>query len=316
MNSVLVKRVSIGSELARRVLHNKQVIFPSGTVITQTVKDILLDIGVERVYVNTIMDERMDHKLKVEHLNKLTVDAIRSLNIDDMLLCSKILVNSITEGSVGNTITTYIEDDITYNHSLNVANLAVTCGVHMGLHGDDIKTLAIGSLLHDIGKYKIDPNILNKPGKLTSDEFEDIKLHPGLGYGMLIGRKDIPKGALDIVLQHHENWDGSGYPQGLKGRQVNKLARIVHVADVYEAICSKRPYKDVIGRKEARAILQSDEGVKFDPIILKHFLNSIPLYAIGEEIVTEDGTGTVCTMVDDDEAIVRFGDNFKRVRLA
>lgn len=316
MNIVSLDDAIIGSILAKSITVGGQSIYKRGVPVTQSMLANLREFGVKKICVDSIFNESIDSHIGIANLNNMVLQGIRGLDIDKIMVCSRQLVHSITNGEFdASAMSTYVKDAVTYNHSLNVASLALTCGISMGLPLHSLRALAIGSLLHDIGKYKIDSDILNKPGKLTGPEFEDIKLHPGIGYGMLLSFKNIPEAAKKIVLQHHENWDGTGYPQGLSGWQVSRLARLVHIADAYEALCAERPYKDALPRSEVRLIMLEGTGTKYDPHLLRAFLNSIPLYTVGEEIQLEGDTGVVCGSLDNGRVIVRCGDTYMNASL-
>ncbi|MFN3699611.1 MAG: HD-GYP domain-containing protein, partial [Dictyoglomus sp.] len=131
------------------------------------------------------------------------------------------------------------------------------------LSSDEIESIKIGALLHDIGKIAIPGEILNKPGKLNNIEMEIVKTHPLIGYDML-KNIDFASEVLRIVLQHHERLDGSGYPEGLKNGEIDFLARIVAVADVVEAMISHRPYRPPLGVEKALEEIEKNKGIKYD----------------------------------------------------
>ena len=133
--------------------------------------------------------------------------------------------------------------DHTYTHSVNVSLLCNIFGQWLGFDSEKLKNITVAGLIHDIGKIKVDPNILNKPGKLTPEEFEEVKKHPVYGYRM-IEKTDMHKDIKLAVLMHHEKYDGSGYPTGAKGNQINDFAKIVAIADIYDAMTSNRSYRD------------------------------------------------------------------------
>ena len=139
----------------------------------------------------------------------------------------------------------------------------------------DIFEMASAAPLHDVGKIAISDTILLKPAKLTPEEFEIIKTHTTIGGAMIrqifsnLDHQHLFKVAEEIVVFHHEKWDGSGYPQGLKGREIPLAARIMAVADVYDALISERPYKKMMSHEDAMKIIYSESGSHFDPEILR-----------------------------------------------
>jgi HD-GYP domain-containing protein (c-di-GMP phosphodiesterase class II) len=155
------------------------------------------------------------------------------------------------------------KDPYTCGHSDRVARLAVCLARRMGCTSDDLDTIYLSGLLHDVGKIGIDDNVLRKPGALTDAEFEHIKTHPQLGYKILNGVKQLDK-VLPVVLHHHEAWDGSGYPAGLVGEECPRLARIVAVADSIDAMSSDRPYRKGIPDDKLDKILRDGAGQQWD----------------------------------------------------
>ncbi len=155
-------------------------------------------------------------------------------------------------------------DPYTAGHQQRVADLCVAIARAMGLGGERIEGVRLGALIHDIGKIHIPAEILNRPGRLSPAEFEMIKSHPSVGYDIIRG-VDFPWPVADMVLQHHERMDGSGYPQGLKGEQIALEARILAVADVVEAMASHRPYRPGLGIERALEELEAHRGSRYDP---------------------------------------------------
>ncbi|SET56688.1 HDIG domain-containing protein [Oceanobacillus limi] len=165
-------------------------------------------------------------------------------------------------------------DKYTMNHSKNVAAYSVQIAEKMNLPPNILQSIRIGGLLHDIGKIGISEYILNKPGKLTEEEFAVIKSHPIIGYDMIKHIDSFRKdGILHIVLYHHEKYDGTGYPKGLKGKEIPLVARIVSVADVFDAMSSKRIYRDEIDYNVVLTVLQENKGTQFDPEIVDIFIS-------------------------------------------
>ena len=144
-------------------------------------------------------------------------------------------------------------------------------GQQIGIEGENREKLKQAALLHDIGKIGISSAILDKPGKLTDEEYEIIKSHPSIGADIL-GPISSFDAIIPMVRQHHERWDGKGYPDGLAGNEICPEARILAVADVYDAMVSDRPYRKGMEKARAIAIIQSESGKQFDPMMVRLFL--------------------------------------------
>ncbi|WP_211171178.1 HD-GYP domain-containing protein [Bacillus sp. DNRA2] len=167
-------------------------------------------------------------------------------------------------------------DAYTANHSENVAKYSLMIARAMGMSKTDCKAIYLGGLLHDTGKIGVPESILTKPSKLTNDEYEIIKNHPLIGYESLKHVYSIKTtGILDMVRFHHERYDGKGYPYGLKGKDIPLTARIMAIADSFDAMTSKRVYNDARSIEFAMSEIVSNKGAQFDPDIADVFLNII-----------------------------------------
>jgi putative nucleotidyltransferase with HDIG domain len=160
------------------------------------------------------------------------------------------------------------KDEGTHDHLMRVRVYVAELGKFMKLEPSQLQALHIAAFLHDIGKLAIPEQILNKPGKLTPEEFEKIKTHTVVGADIL-ERVKFPYPVVPIVRSHHEAWDGSGYPDGLKGEEIPIGARILTVVDCFDALASDRPYRKALPIEEAMAILKSKAGIQFDPAIVQ-----------------------------------------------
>lgn len=180
-------------------------------------------------------------------------------------------------------------DQYNYTHSINVALISMLIGKWMKYGKNKVESLLLAGLLHDIGKMKVDPSILNKPEKLSFNEFELIKKHPLYAYDLLQDMKDI---SLDVkigVLMHHERIDGSGYPYGVYGDHINDLAKVIAIADVYDAMISERPYKKKYSPFKVMQLMQEGTFGELDVQILFTFLSYIAHYYIGVYVLLNTG---------------------------
>ena len=172
------------------------------------------------------------------------------------------------EGTI-HTIAATVEarDPYTAGHQTRVANLAAAIAQEMKLTDDQIEGIRMAGIIHDLGKINIPAEILSKPGKLSKLEFSLIKTHPQNGFDLL-KEIEFPWPIAEMVLQHHEKMDGSGYPQGLKGDEIMIEARILDVADIVEAMSSHRPYRPAHGIEKALAQIKQDKGTLLDPDVV------------------------------------------------
>ena len=175
-------------------------------------------------------------------------------------------------------------DDYTYEHSVNVSVLSLIVGIDLRLERSELENLGTGAMLHDIGKAVIPDNVLKKPSKLTNSEFNEIKKHTEYGYEIL-SSIELPEEVASIALHHHEKYDGSGYPNKLKGDEIPLFSRIVAVADVYDAISNDRVYKRKLSPdKVYRQIAQLGTS-HFDPDIMEKFVSHLALYPNGSGVI-------------------------------
>ena len=180
-------------------------------------------------------------------------------------------------------------DNYTYAHCVNVAVISIILGISLNLSKKNLTYLCIGALIHDIGKSFIPKEILQKPGKLTHEEFEIIKNHPRYGYDFLRKSFNLSSHIKLIVLQHHERFDGLGYPNGIIGNKISYLARIVSIADVYDALTSDRPYKRAMCPSDALEYLMSNAGTLFDHDIINVFCKIIIPFPQGTIVSLSNG---------------------------
>ncbi len=172
-------------------------------------------------------------------------------------------------------------DSYTYAHSVDVCILAVMIGCQMDYGKHELKELAMGSLLHDIGKTRIDNELLNKPDKLNDDEMSKIKKHTELGYEMLKTKAEISPKACEIALNHHERYDGSGYPSGLKGDQIQHYAVICAIADTYNAMVTDRVYRRAVHPSEAYEMILGSGDRLYPLWAVRAFLKRVTPYPVG-----------------------------------
>lgn len=188
-----------------------------------------------------------------------------------------------------------VYDEYTYAHSSNVMSLALVVGTAMGYPPEVLRMLGIGALLHDVGKSLVPEAILHKPGKLTEEEFNIMATHPANGIMLLSGYGWANAEIKNIVFQHHEKWDGSGYPMKLSGQAISEFARIVSVVDVYDALISTRPYKKGLPPNVVYQAIINGANSHFDPRVVQAFVKFIVPYPVNS--LVELNTGQIARIV-------------------
>jgi putative nucleotidyltransferase with HDIG domain len=179
-------------------------------------------------------------------------------------------------------------DEYTYMHSVAVCALMVALGRQLGLNDAQCREAGMAGMLHDLGKAAMPQEILNKPGKLTPEEFDIIKQHAMRGYEMLIAGANVSEGVLDVCRHHHERWDGTGYPDGLAGENISLLARMGAVCDVYDAVTSDRPYKAGWDPAHSLSHMATWKG-HFDTTVFQSFVKSVGIYPTGSLVRMRSG---------------------------
>ena len=172
-----------------------------------------------------------------------------------------------------------------------------------GFDRESIYSAAIGGLLHDIGKAKIDDKILKKPGRLTSQEFEIMKTHVEEGRKILDKIENIPEIAKHIAYEHHERYDGSGYPAGLKGDKISKIGRMVAICDVYDALSSVRVYHNALIPHEALRKIFEWSDFQFDKVLVEKFVHMMGIYPVGTLVMLESGFVSVVLQQNGDSLL-------------
>lgn len=166
-------------------------------------------------------------------------------------------------------------DDATFTHSVNVGFYAGLLAKDLGFADGDLTDVITGGLLHDLGKLDVDHQILAKTARLDESEYREVQRHPIVGFQKLAHRSNLTEGQLMMAYQHHERLDGTGYPVGLVGDEIHPWAKICSVVDVFEALTSRRPYRNPKAKDLVITLLQRDSAKKFDPEVLGCWVNII-----------------------------------------
>lgn len=245
----------------------KQLLYPDD--YSQAVIHILIFTApVISTIIGYILNSRLVYKKEIvtleERYKNLAANDLREI-IDALILA---FVNALDAKSPW-----------TMGHSERVSKFSIAIAKEMGIEEDKIETLRIASLLHDIGKIGTYDSVLDKQGKLTEKEFQLVKKHPAKGVEILLPISKLSD-ILPIIRHHHERIDSKGYPDGLKGGEIPLLARIVCVADSYDAMTAERPYKATCSKEEAILVLKECSGTQFDPGMVEAFLRVLNSYAL------------------------------------
>lgn len=181
-----------------------------------------------------------------------------------------------------------VSDEYTFKHSVDVATMAMIIGRKHGLTDKEVREIGVAGLLHDVGKSRIPSEILNKPARLTDDEFDIIKQHSVFGYHILKEKNEFSQSIMMGVLQHHEKINGAGYPMGINGDQMHEYAKIISIADIYDALVTKRSYKEGFSQRDAVEMIMAMTA-ELDINAMKSFLGSVILYPVDSIVSLSNG---------------------------
>lgn len=231
------------------------------------------------IYNVSKKETAMQINLSTGYATKLTIDisldAVEK-EAEDYLLKRKLLEGRSHHNAMLSSMmaSMYSKSQETEEHAIRIAEISKRIGLELNLSSEDMDDLVLFSMLHDIGKIGIDDGILNKPGKLSGEEWRAMKKHPEIGYRIAMVSTELQHIA-EYILSHHERYDGNGYPRGLKGEEIPRLSRILALADAYDAMTGDRIYRQAIGKEQALEEIRRNVGTQFDPEIAKIFLEII-----------------------------------------
>ena len=282
-----------GMILARNIISRKQAfMLAKGTQLTAKYVNYLQGKGYLGAYIeDDLSKDVVIHETIETETFEAGVEAVAEGNVDDIIDVSQSMVNQIASSSAISVDMVDLRsyDDYTFHHSVNVGIYAVAVGKEMGLSYAELEELAVAALCHDLGKSKIPAEILNKPGKLTDEEYVTIKNHSKFSYDILYDNDAISATVRQAVLMHHENENGTGYPLGRTGDEIPKLAKIIHACDVYDALTSKRSYKDPYPHEKAHDYLEGGKDTLFDHSVVDAIHAVIPAYPPGIDVKLSNG---------------------------
>ncbi len=293
MRYVSLDKVESGMQLGYDVYDSHcRTLIGADSYLTEHYIERLKEYGFEGVYIRDEFSEDIEIEYMISpQLRAEGQNCIKRMDIDGCRQTAKKMVEEITAKERisldMNDIRSY--DSYTYAHSVNVAVISCMIGIGFQMTQSELTNLVTAALMHDFGKLFIPEEILNKQERLTTEEFEKMKTHSTLSYNFICERWDLSSHVKVAVLFHHENVDGSGYPDGITGEEQTLMTKILHVADVYDALISKRPYKIAYSPQEASEYMMSACGTLFDEKVVEMLLKYVPLFPKGTEIQLSDG---------------------------
>ncbi|MHB1654043.1 MAG: HD-GYP domain-containing protein [Desulfitobacteriaceae bacterium] len=305
MRLVNTRYVEEGAILARPVMNAAgRILLQAEIMLTSAYIERLQRLGFDAVFIK---DNRLEdievHIALSAHTREVAYQTVSSilqriengkeaeLNVNRVRSTVQEMINDLlySRDIVGNLSEIQGYDDYTFHHSVNTTVLGLILGIASGYPESRLLELGMGILMHDVGKTKVPPKILNKPTPLSAEEFEEIKRHTLYGFEILRNNRDLSIPSAHVALQHQEKWDGTGYPRGLKGTEIHEFGRLAAVADVYEALTSKRIYRPALQPYQAYEYIIAHSGTHFEPRILSVFAKHIPVYPTGSGVRLNNG---------------------------
>lgn len=239
----------------------------SKVMLSHSVKKRVAE-GIQFIYNNT------DSEDIVNAANSISTDLLTTIESNDAIAIDISILKT--------------SDEYTFKHSVDVATISMIVAKQQGLPRNQIQEIGLAGILHDIGKTKVPLEILNKPGKLTNAEFDIMKQHPVYGYEIMKDRPEFVPAVCLGVLQHHEKINGNGYPLGYNGDKISPYAKILSVADIYDALITERPYKSAYSQRDAVELIMSMTA-ELDINVMTSFLESMILYPVDSIVELSNG---------------------------
>ncbi len=293
MRFVPVDSLQIGMILGRDIASStKSFMLKRGVTLTDAYIKYLQINGYFGAYISDMTSDEVIYDEVVSHETiEKGINAVAEQNIGAIINVSADMVSQVSSKSDISVDLFDLRsfDDYTFHHSVNVAVYAAAVGKKMELPSDELSNLVTAALCHDLGKSRVPEEIINKAGKLTDEEFNLIKSHPQFSYDILYDKNEVSAVVRKAVLMHHENENGSGYPKGITGEHIPLIAKIIHAVDVYDALTSKRPYKDPYAPADAFEYMIGGIGLQFDEKVVNVMMTVIPAYPPGIDVTLSNG---------------------------
>lgn len=303
MRVLSVDKLKPGMVVGRSIYGSSgEILLAAGVELNQRYIQRLEQIGIMLLYIkdevfdDVEIDDVVSQKTRVEAV-KATKEFMNGLKLNKKLDSKRVsrIVNNIIDDLMNNPdiIVNLVDlramNDYTFSHSVNVAILSTIIGVENGYDQIKLRNLAAGALFHDIGKTLIPENILNKTTPYTAEEEEEVKQHSILGFEILRKIEDFNLLSAHVAFQHHEKFDGTGYPRGLKGEEIDEFARIVTIAEFYDTLTSKGLDEKRHLPRHALEYIILNSGKFFDPKFVEIFIRIIALFPVGSIVVLNTG---------------------------
>jgi len=280
---------------------DERILLATNVILTKEYIEGLHKAGISGVYIEDEISENINIKSVIsDHLRIEAVKAIKKVynnpnslikNIDKIESIAIKIMDEILNSK--NIMISMIDmktfDNYMYYHSVNVAVLSAVIGIALNLETSKLEKLISAALLHDIGKVFISKELLSKKEKLTEKENDILKTHSEEGYKYIKNHYNIPITAYVGILQHHERYDGKGYPDGKKGNDISHFGRIISICNVYDNLISKTPSKEACIPSEAIEYIMANSGIQFEPELVNIFIKKVSPYPIGTILKLSDG---------------------------
>ena len=289
-----INHVKPGDILAYPITNNNKILLQQNIILNDFYINRLKSLGYSGIYIHDPLSEGIMINNNIPLDLKITAaKASADIDVSKCMVLSKDIIDCLYNENY--QIKTSIDmigdyDSMTYMHSTNVSIYSGMLGILIGYSQEKLKNLVLAALLHDIGKTQIDIKILNKHRKLSKEERKIINLHPKIGYDLLKNNEDVPSVVRVAVLQHHENYNGTGYPTGLSKNDIHEFAQIIHICDVYDAMISRRPYKKAIFSTDVVEYIMSQSGFMFNPSLTEQFCRHLIVFPEGSNVLLSDKT--------------------------
>lgn len=309
MRYIPISQLSAGMVCGKNLYDvNNQLMLKSGHVIRHSYIERIRHLGYQGIYIeddfgaDIVIKDVIPTEMRMTAVNlirDICESSVGGVNnyagINRTIMETQSLVYSIihqiteSEETLVNLIDLKFHDDYTFFHSVNVAILSMLLGTQLDLDKEELVSLGMSAILHDIGKMFISKSLLHKIDSLAPGEYEVLKQHTLYGYDFLRGTLNMPASVSIGALQHHEHYNGAGYPKGLVGDRIHLYGRIICLADVYDSLTANRPYRKAMSVKDALSFISNGKWHLFDPKLAEGFMKKIAPYPIGTYVRLNSG---------------------------